>query len=213
MTLYKIGGLGADEKVFEKLTLNTPSVSIKWLAAVKNESLQDYVIRLSNQIDQSKEFGLIGVSFGGVIAIELSKIVNPKTVILVSSVSKSDELPYQSMRLILSNLIKLIPYQLIKPPQFIMYYMFGAIDKDLLSRIISDTDPKFIKWALDKILNWDYNGEVEDILRIHGSKDRLIPIIGKAHMVQNGGHFMIVDKASQISLLINEFIDGKLVDE
>ncbi|MFT6337757.1 MAG: surfactin synthase thioesterase subunit [Halioglobus sp.] len=84
MILYKIGGLGADERVFKKLKLNSRSISINWLSLKSQESLQDYTLRLSKQIDQSQEFGIIGVSFGGIIAIELSKILNPKTVILIS---------------------------------------------------------------------------------------------------------------------------------
>lgn len=208
MILYKIGGLGADERVFEKLTLNTPSVSIKWLVPETQESLKDYTFRISKQIDQSEEFGIIAVSFGGIIAIELSKILNPKTIILISSVSISDELPYKSLRIPLSRLVKLIPGALIKPPQFMMNFMFGAVDKELLSKIIRDTDPSFIRWALHKILTWRHNNGEGELFRIHGSTDRLIPLKGIAHIIKDGGHFMIVDRADELSVLINEHIQS-----
>ena len=94
-----------------------------------------------------------------------------------------------------------------KPPKFIMNCMFGAVDEDLLSKIIMDTDPHFIKWALHKILIW--TGEIREgeFLRIHGSNDRLIPLIGNAQMIEGGGHFMIVDRANEVSNLINEYLE------
>ena len=35
-----------------------------------------------------------------------------------------------------------------------MNFMFSALDEDLLSKIIFDTDPHFIEWALHKLLTW-----------------------------------------------------------
>ena len=208
MVLYEIGGLGADKRVFEKLNLSVPSIFITWLKTEKKESLTGYALRLSKQIDQSQEFGIIGVSFGGIIAVELSKILKPKVVILISSVSNSDELPFHYLRRPFSKLINLIPIRLMKPPKFIMNYMFGAVDQDLLSKILMDTDPHFIKWALHKILIW--TGEISEgeFLRIHGSNDRLIPVMGNAQMIEGGGHFMIVDRADEVSKLINEYLES-----
>ncbi len=208
MTLYIIGGLGADERVFEKLNLKTHSICIKWIQHDSKDSLKDYALRLSKQINKNEEFGLIGVSFGGIIAIELSNILKPKCIILVSSVSKSEELPFKYLRRPFSKLIKLIPNRFVKPPQFIMNFMFGAVDKELLSKIIKDTDPHFIKWALHLILTWRGSGPNENLIRIHGTNDRLIPLKGVAKMIDNGGHFMIVDKADEISNYINEYVKG-----
>ncbi|MGK0316544.1 MAG: pimeloyl-ACP methyl ester carboxylesterase [Saprospiraceae bacterium] len=212
MILYKIGGLGADERVFKKLKLNSRSISINWLSLKSQESLQDYTLRLSKQIDQSQEFGIIGVSFGGIIAIELSKILNPKTVILISSVSNSKELPFIYLRQSLSKLVKLIPNIFIKPPQFIMNFIFGAVDKGLLAEIITDTDPLFIKWALHNIMIWNSDGIDGRFMRIHGTEDRLIPLKGNAHLINGGGHFMIVDSANEIAFIINQYVSSLVLD-
>ena len=200
MVLYKIGGLGADERVFDNLIIETANVSIKWIKPNINEPLEEYVLRLSDQIDKNQDYGILGVSFGGIIALELNKILEPNFLILVSSVSCSNELPFRYGRNLFSKLIEFFPKRLIKPPSFIMHYMFSAVDKHLLDRIVKDT------WALRCILQWDGNDLNVNYLRIHGTSDRLIPLSGDAIKIRNGGHFMVVDKANEISKIINEFI-------
>jgi esterase/lipase len=78
MTWYLISGLGADERVFDYLDVKAHTSVIKWLEPEYKESLEDYTQRLSFRINQTEEFGIIGVSFGGIVAIELSNICKPK---------------------------------------------------------------------------------------------------------------------------------------
>ena len=84
--------------------------------------------------------------------------------------------------------------------------MFGAVDKELLTKIIQDTDPHFIKWALYIILTWNSPSSKGNIIRIHGTNDKLIPLKGDAKIIENGGHFMIVDRAEEVSNYINEYV-------
>src|ERR1035437_6749894 len=93
-TLYFIPGLGADERLFSKLKLpGYKKKFIKWLVPKENESLPHYAKRLSAQIDSSKSFSLIGVSFGGMLAVEMSKFLKPKKIFLISSAKTNRELP------------------------------------------------------------------------------------------------------------------------
>jgi pimeloyl-ACP methyl ester carboxylesterase len=70
--VYFISGLGADEKVFQFLRLDSiQQIHIKWLKTDPIEGLRAYASRLTAQIDTSQEVILIGVSFGGLIAQEI----------------------------------------------------------------------------------------------------------------------------------------------
>lgn len=53
MILYKIGGLGADERVFEKIILNSLTISINWIETGFKETVRDYTVRISEKIDRS----------------------------------------------------------------------------------------------------------------------------------------------------------------
>lgn len=204
MKLYMIGGLGADERVFKFLKLNFESQIINWIEPKPKEKLKEYSNRLLNQIDQDEEFGILGVSFGGIVAIEISKLIKPKKLILISSVETSTQLPRSYIALGKSQILKLIPNQLIKPPKPLLSFLFGARNKHLLKQIIKDTKPEFIRWALNAIINWSNEKTPIEAIRIHGTKDKLIPLKGEAIEVKEGGHFMIVDKAEEISKLVNE---------
>jgi len=204
MKLYMIGGLGADERVFKYLNLNAKTHIIKWIEPKPKEELSSYAIRLSEQINQEDEFGILGVSFGGIIAIELSKIIKPSKLFLISSVETSKQLPRNYLSIGKTQILKLVPNKFIKPPKSLLGFLFGAKNKQLLKQIINDTEPEFIRWALDAIINWSNDLNSIETVRIHGTNDKLIPLKGNAIEVKDGGHFMVVDKADEISKLVNE---------
>lgn len=89
MNTYFISGLGANKRIFSKLKLNENinMIHIDWISPNKNESLASYAERLSKVIDLSQPFALVGVSFGGMIAVEMAKLLNPATTIIISSTS------------------------------------------------------------------------------------------------------------------------------
>ncbi|MGN6647483.1 MAG: alpha/beta fold hydrolase, partial [Cytophaga sp.] len=70
MVLYFFSGLGADKRVFKKLRLpeHVEIRHVEWIQPQPEESLKNYVRRLSAVIQTDKPFCLIGLSFGGIVA-------------------------------------------------------------------------------------------------------------------------------------------------
>ena len=88
-------GLAASSMVFENIKLDCKKYSlhrIDWIQPKKNESIKTYCVRLSKKI-KHKNPVLLGVSFGGIIAQELDKIIKVKKLIIVSSVKSHKEYP------------------------------------------------------------------------------------------------------------------------
>lgn len=85
-------------------------------------------------------------------------------------------------------------------------YLFGTKNNKLLNEIFDDTDLNFVKWAVNELTNWKNTTELKNVLKINGSNDKLIPPKGdtKMEIIDDGEHFMIVDKADEISKIINE---------
>lgn len=76
--IYILSGLGADERVFKKLDLvPLEPVYLKWIPPHKNESVESYASRLLSQITEKNPV-LIGLSFGGMMAIEIAKQIETK---------------------------------------------------------------------------------------------------------------------------------------
>ncbi len=70
MKIYAISGLGADERVFKYLTINYELIPVKWIRPKHKETIHSYSKRLIEEygIGQETNYGIIGVSFGGLIA-------------------------------------------------------------------------------------------------------------------------------------------------
>ena len=206
MNIYGISGLGADKRVFKRLSLQHDLIPITWIEPETNESIEYYSNRLKEVIDTSNPFVLIGVSFGGLIAVEISKILNPKLTILISSAETKNELRSIYRGFGKTNLIKLIPKRLFDMPRGLATFMFGTNEKKLLSDILDDTDLKFTKWAINELINWKNETKLENVVKINGSKDKLIPPSQSDYLIEGGEHFMVVDKADEISDIINNEI-------
>ncbi|MCP9751582.1 alpha/beta hydrolase, partial [Ferruginibacter sp. HRS2-29] len=85
-TIYLFSGLGADERVFKYLKFpGHHIVHIKWITALRNEPLAAYAKRLLEQVSTEHPI-LIGLSFGGIMAIEVSKLIPTEKVIIIASV-------------------------------------------------------------------------------------------------------------------------------
>lgn len=200
--LFLISGLGADRRVFEFLDLSGYKLNyVDWIQPLQNESIEHYAQRLLKQIPVEKPI-LIGVSFGGIMAIEIAKQIETQKVILISSVKTRSELPWYFK---LAGKLKLNRLSPSSPSSSMLLYAFGVkekYEKELLMNIVRETDPVFLKWAVDKIVNWKSQHSLPHVISIHGTKDRLFPKQRADYLIQDGGHFMIVNRAAEVTELI-----------
>src|SRR6188768_3452252 len=116
--IYCISGLGADERVFSKFQFPGHEIHfIKWIKPDKNESIESYAKRLITQIHHDKPI-LIGLSFGGIMCIEIARQIKTELIIIISSIKSSDEMPLWmrlSGRLKLNRLFPMRSFKLIEP--------------------------------------------------------------------------------------------------
>lgn len=143
------------------------------------------------------------------LAVEVSKIIPVKKVILIASAKNKSELPKWFLLAGKLNLNSLVPSSLFKTTNFITHWLFGAAtsaEKLLLKNIIKDTDPKFLKWAINQIVNWENLSVPQNCIHIHGTNDRILPAkyVRADYTINNGGHFMTVNKAEQIQGIIKK---------
>ncbi|WP_221394889.1 hypothetical protein [Dyadobacter sp. NIV53] len=83
--IYIFSGLGADERVFQRLDFSESSaIFIKWIIPLNNETIEHYATRLLDQIHTTQPV-LIGLSFGGIMAVEVAKQIDTEKIILIAS--------------------------------------------------------------------------------------------------------------------------------
>jgi len=211
MNLYFISGLGADKRIFQNLVLpgSFKIYYIEWVPVTENESMESYCKRLSIQINQQEPFTLVGLSFGGVIVIELSKFLSPVQTVLISSFCFKKEVPWYYILLGESRIYKILPPRILLKPNNIAFRLFGAYKpeiRSLLKNIFEDTDPAFFEWAIRQLFSWDNHWKPANLLRIHGTADKILPYktMMNAIPVKDGEHLMVYSKSAIVSQILTE---------
>jgi pimeloyl-ACP methyl ester carboxylesterase len=207
--LYILSGLGADERVFQRLDLSGYSVTfIKWQAPLKKETIGSYAARLLAQIKTPKPT-LIGLSFGGIMAVEIAKQIDTEKIILISAAKTKNEIPFYYRWAGVLKLHTLLPKPLLKSSNFLTNWLFGVTssdDKQLLKQTLKETDIIFLKWAINAVVHWKNQILPKKLFHIHGKKDRILPVkfLNCDRAVKTGGHLMILNKADELSVILKE---------
>ena len=210
---YLFPGLGADERVFQFLRLPGQSHVLKWLSPqTAAEALPHYAARLAEAVPPDQACWLVGVSFGGVLALEVARLRPLARVVLVSSFAGPRELPWLGRLARTTGLYRLLPPQLLPKLPTLASWFFGVKttrDRQLLTQILRDTDPDFTRWAIARLLQWPGRPEVPAI-RIHGTDDRLLPPGAvRSQYRLPGGHLIMISCAPEISRILNELATGQ----
>ncbi|MEQ8685800.1 MAG: alpha/beta hydrolase [Imperialibacter sp.] len=209
--VYLLSGLGADKRVFQFVDFSGFKVKhINWIEPLGNEAIEDYARRLLRQINTSSPI-LIGVSFGGMMAIEIGKLIDTEKIILVSSAKTKFDVPFYFRLVGQLNINNLVPTKLFKKVNALTYWFFGARtkrEKKLLREIILDTDDNFLRWAIDKIVNWRNEIYLKGVSHIHGDMDRILPIKTANFTISGGGHLIIVSKGDEIGQIITNTLSS-----
>ncbi|MBL7997769.1 MAG: alpha/beta hydrolase [Candidatus Kapabacteria bacterium] len=212
--LYIFSGLGADERVFQRLDFSGFSVTyIRWITPHSGETIEQYSTRLLEQITSMKPI-LIGLSFGGLIAIEVAKHIDTEQVILIASAKSKTEIPFYYRVAGLFGLHKLLPLAFLKHSNILTQWFFGArnmFDRQLLQQILKDTEPIFLKWAIDKVVRWTNRPVGKNVFHIHGTSDRILPVmfVSCNVRIKNGGHFMTLTHADELNLILLQQLSRK----
>lgn len=207
--VFFLSGLGADRRVFDYLDLPGHQLHhVIWIPPVQGESITEYCQRLIPQI-QGNNVILVGVSFGGMLAMEIATLVKVDMVILVSSARSPQDIPQYFKLIAKLNLYRVIRPKPIRRANPFLFWLFGVTKKehkDLLSAIMADTDEPFFAWAVESIPSWKGKIPSCKVIQIHGTNDRVLSFRSADFVIPRGGHLIIVTHADEISEIIKGLV-------
>lgn len=213
MNVYFISGLAADSRVFKHIRLpeGFDIVHLHWIPHQQKESLRSYSLRLASKINADEPFALVGLSMGGMIATEIARHHSPECTILLSSVPTHQQLPGYFKMAYRLGLHKIVPVQLLKSASIYKRVLAPDTEEDklVLKQVIRDSDPAFIRWAMQAILSWDNEVIPSGLWQVHGSRDEILPLkfTRPTHIIDKANHLMIMSRAEEL----NNFISGFLL--
>lgn len=213
--LIIFSGLGADHTVFSKLHFSGFEVHhVAWIEPMKGEALRDYMGRM-NIPETGNDTVVMGLSFGGVLAMELAVMRNLEKVILLSSVYSQNYLPRYLQMIRILKINHWFPLKLVRRPTQMAYWFFGlenAEDKNLLKHLIGRTGENYFIWATDCIMNYQGNHlDPGKIIHIHGDNDRVLPL-GKMkcdYVIKGGGHFIVLTHYREMQQILDTILEIK----
>ena len=218
MNAYFISGLGADAQMFQKTELPEGFVihHLAWLRPLGHETFPQYAKRLAAGIDQSQPFILVGLSLGGMMAIEMNQFLRPVYTILISSVTNRKGLPFWFKLASLTGMYKIVPDYFYHHRNFVTAWLLGAQsgpDKALLSLVMRQADSVFVKWAVPRILQWDNHFIPSKMTHIHGTSDVILPYHPNERTlpVDGGTHFMVYNRAAAVNQLLADILASQQI--
>jgi pimeloyl-ACP methyl ester carboxylesterase len=147
---------------------------------------------------------LLGLSFGGMIAVEMAKQIATEKLILISSVKTYYEVPKWMRIAGTLNLHKLVPIKTTRLTERADNRRMGIEtieEKKFVEHYRKNADQQYVDWAVDQILNWKNNWIPPNAFHIHGEKDRMFPLknIQATHIIKEGTHIMILNVSTVLN--------------
>lgn len=210
MNVYLFSGLGADERLFQKLkpVAGYEYVPLPYVHPGKSETLADYAALLveAYRFETPCIFG--GVSIGGMIAQEVAQIVKPEKLLLISTLQFRNELP-GLFKLGNNNFTKSLLSKPLLDAAAALGDKFTIKSKDgrkLFYQMLHDSEADFMKFGFGVVLGWQPPKAEVPVIRIHGTNDRVFPLsrIKDAIEIQGGNHFMVYEKGEEIGEILKE---------
>jgi pimeloyl-ACP methyl ester carboxylesterase len=209
--IYCISGFGADERVFSKLTFAGYEIHfIHWIIPEKNESISAYAKRLTEQIYHDNPI-LIGLSFGGMMCIEIAKLISIEKIILISSIKSFHEIPLWiklSRKLRINKIFPMRSFRVTEPIENYNLGVESIEEKEMVHLYRKNISRQYTDWAVNIILNWKNDEVPRNLFHIHGTNDRIFPLknVKPDYIVNTGGHLMIMNRFNVVNEYINTIL-------
>jgi pimeloyl-ACP methyl ester carboxylesterase len=193
--------MGADRNMYSgKWHLMPNSVFLNWPPYRGEKSIVDVARRIIYEQQIIPGSIVIGSSLGGIVACEISHQIKLKNLILIGSAKQKSEI--NGLLAILHPLIDLAPLQFTQR-------IVSKIPNKII-QMFSQSEPEFIRAMCRAIFECHgLNSNIGEPLRIHGTKDRVIPLPAGVQYVLDGGHLLAIKNAAECIKIVQEVLATK----
>lgn len=217
--LVLIPGLGVDEGLFAPQREAFPQIECpSWIEHHHGESLRSYAHRLAATIEPGGPMVLGGQSFGGMLALEIARVLQPRAVILIASCrsAKSIPAPFWWLEAASRLMSDKMARRIVLAQTSAIVWRLGCSDeatRRFLEQRLSDASISFIRWAVHAIRRWTFDARLPmPVYHIHGQRDRLIPVknVNADVEVAGAGHLLNMTHREQVNSFIRDCLERTL---
>ena len=167
---------------------------LNWPEYRGEKTYADVARRVVKENDITADDVVGGSSLGGMVALEIAQLLNPKSIVLLGSAANRKEV--QPMLSLLSPLANAAPVKIIQA-------LVGK-HRSLVSTMFADSDPEFIRAMCAYLPSWDgYHGPIDNVFRLHGRRDHVIPCpAAGCEIVEEAGHLLAITHAAETAAFL-----------
>lgn len=214
--IYLIPGMGCDKRLFTELAEYMDFTVIEFLQPQKGETLAAYSARMAGSIDDKTPFIIGGVSFGGMISADISKLKQPAGVIFISTAKTSREVPFWLRCFRFIPVHRLMSGNMLKAFWPKSPFPRAEVFKNIMRSMKNDADSHLFKWSVNAAAMYNNRQLPSKFIHLHGTRDLLLPglFVGQpVHRIKGGDHGMVLAQAGQISTLIQQWISDHVTKD
>jgi pimeloyl-ACP methyl ester carboxylesterase len=214
LTVYLIPGHGSDYRVWQRLDLSGfDTVHLDYpILPERGERMVEYAERLLTRVDTTQPFALMGISLGGMLAVEMAQRSQPEAVIILSSARGRFDLPW------LYQMQRYLPLQHVFPGEFLKqitirlqpwYEPEVKVNQALCVDMLRQKDPRLFLRGIHMIIRWQRCTLDPSIIHLHGDRDRTLPLraVEPPVIVLPGvTHMMTLFAAEQVDAIVRPLL-------
>lgn len=213
--IFLLPGLGLDERLYAMQRVEFPNLRVPaWLAPQFRENLADYARRMAAAIDPGRPCFVGGMSFGGMVALEMSRHLDCRGCFLISSIRSSAELPFWAKFLgpwawVLPPRSDLIAAASATVVQWTLGRFFPPSWKQFCTHLRKTRAP-MMPWACRAAVGWKPGPVRCPVFQIHGDRDSVLPH-RHTHpdlVISRGGHLLPLTHPFAVNDLLRRGIEA-----
>ncbi len=207
LPIYLLPGMTPQYPVYSKMLPLLPTARVvPFIDPEPNETLTSYAQRMASQFAEPCFIG--GVSFGGILAQEIARLIQPAGCIVIASIQKPSQLPpwLRFWRLFggrhASRILNAVGNS--------ANYFPNPIRTSSTARLteLSGESGEWHRWATSAVLDWAPNGPLESqILHVHGDADATFPVryTEPDTVIRHGRHALPMSHPTETANAIKNF--------
>lgn len=209
-------GMTPSRRIFEKLKPQLDSCEIvDWIPPVRAKTIPEYAAELVAELGVDASCDLLGVSFGGIVAQEVARLLGTPLCFVVSSAGSASE--FRSTQRLLARFPKCGDQTMLKTVGAIAqgWPRSGSSMSTVRARKFQGQHGKWFRWATSAALRWQATPSGQPgIVRIHGDRDRTFPHgVRYADIVIPGaGHMLALTHSGELAREVHRIQDAWVQD-
>lgn len=217
--LILLPGLGADARMYREQKKAFPQLVVpNWIEPLSGESLQQYAKRFAREINPGKPFFLGGSSLGGIIALEMSRYINPDALFLFACGRSHKQMtPWLRKVRSLAALSQILPWNTASLVSELGLTLANPVIPSTVRSLMKHLHHReipFVKWGLHAVLRWESQWHSTDVRvhHLHGEKDPFFParLSGACEIVAGAGHLLTRTHHDAVTRFIAARIDQEV---